>query len=91
MPCRCGYDDHHVPTTRAEILEAAGLRNEIDALLEPVAVDSGKWMRVMRCTVCGRYWAEDSIDSGHATLTFAYPIDTDDPDGWLATAHSVWA
>ena len=38
-------------------------------------------MCVLRCTTCGRYWAEDNLDSGHATLLFAYPIETDHPAG----------
>ena len=92
MPCKCGYDEHRVPATRDEILEAAGLRNRLGDLLETVVIDpSGRWMSVMRCTLCGRYWAEDCLESGMATLLFVYPIETDDPASWIASAESVWA
>ncbi|MDA0166401.1 hypothetical protein OM076_39420 [Solirubrobacter ginsenosidimutans] len=91
MTCPCGHDEHRVPTTRDEIVAAMGLRNRLGDLLETVADDSSKWMSVMRCRECGRYWADDSLDSGHATLMFVYPIETGDPQAWLAQAQNVWA
>jgi hypothetical protein len=91
MPGSCGHDEHRVPTTRDEIVEAMGTLRSIEDITETVAVDSSKWMSVLRCRQCGRYWAQDSLESGHATLMFAYPIDTDDPEGWLAHAENVWA
>ena len=43
----------------------------------------------LRCRECGRYWAEDCISTGHVDLLFAYPIETDDPHGWLARASTL--
>jgi hypothetical protein len=57
---------------------------------ETVAVDGSKWMSVMRCRECGRYWAEDELAMGQVSLMFAYPIETDDPQAWLAAAKNLF-
>ena len=35
---------------------------------ELLKADGSKWMSVHRCKLCGRYWAEDTLDSGHASI-----------------------
>jgi hypothetical protein len=65
-----------VPETRDEALALAYHRNAIGGLLEEVERDGSRWIAVLRCRSCGRYWAEDSISSGHADLTFVYPVES---------------
>lgn len=86
MSCACGHDERRAPEARDEALELAG---HAEALLEVVARDNDRWLGVLRCRQCGGYWAEDSISSGHADLFFVYPIETDDPERWLAAAESL--
>jgi hypothetical protein len=86
MTCSCEHDTHRPPATQAEALELARHFTAIAGQLETVAKADDKWMSVMRCNRCGALWAEDSMSSGHATMFFIYPITTDDPIGWLATA-----
>jgi len=86
MSCECGHDERRVPETREEALELAG---HAGALLEVVARDNSRWLGVLRCRECGRYWAEDSMSSGHADLFFVYPIVTDDAERWLAEAQPL--
>lgn len=61
----------------------------IAPLLDLVERDDSRWLGILRCTSCGRFWAEDSMTSGHADLFFVYPVDTDDPRAWLAQARPV--
>ncbi len=75
-----------MPETRDEALELAGHANAIGPLLEVVQRDNARWLGLLRCRECGAYWAEDSISSGHADLFFVYPIETSDPERWLAGA-----
>jgi hypothetical protein len=89
VSCRCEHDARAVPRTRDEALALCSHQNALGDLLETVVVDSARWMSVLRCRECGRYWAEDCISSGHMDLLFAYPIETDDPKGWLARASPL--
>jgi hypothetical protein len=86
MDCACGYAATPVPPTREAAIASLGDHPQHRELLELIEADGGKWMAVLRCRTCGRHWAEDSISSGHAELTYHYPIDTDDPRAWLAAA-----
>jgi len=65
-----------VPETRDEALALAGHQTAIGAMLEVVQRDTTRWIAVLRCRECGRYWAEDSMSSGHADLFFVYPVET---------------
>jgi hypothetical protein len=78
-----------VPVTRTQAVELAGHQNQIKDLLENVVTDAARWMSVMRCRACGAYWAEDCVSTGHVDLLFIYPIETDDPQGWLARAQPL--
>jgi len=86
LACSCGHALRRKPRTREEALALGRHQNAIRSLLEEVAVARGKWMSVLRCRLCGRFWAEDSLTSGHMDLFYAYPIATDDPHGWLEDA-----
>ncbi len=86
MACSCEHDTRRAPATQREALDLATHQTAIAGQLETIAIAEGKWMSVMRCTRCGALWAEDSISSGHATLLYIYPIATEDPIAWLATA-----
>nr|WP_062334213.1 hypothetical protein [Herbidospora sakaeratensis] len=88
--CVCGHDDHRAPLDKAEGLVLAGHLRVIEPLLEVVARDDSRWLGVLRCGSCGRYWAEDSMTSGHADLFFVYPVDTTDPHAWLAAARPLF-
>jgi hypothetical protein len=88
-PCACGHDELRVPESRPEAIELYAHVSRLDEQLESVARDTDKWMRVLRCRMCGRYWAEECISSGHADLYYAYPIETGDPVGWLAAAQPL--
>jgi hypothetical protein len=87
--CACGHHDWRAPETRDEALALAWHWNAIRELLEQVGRDGSRWLAVWRCRSCGLHWAEDSISSGHADLTFIYPIETDDPARWLAGAEPL--
>jgi hypothetical protein len=82
--CACGHDRLDRPANRRAAFAVAGHWNTIGPLLVTVAEDADRWLRVLRCTRCDRFWAEDSISSGHATLFFGYPLDAGDPHAWLA-------
>jgi hypothetical protein len=82
--CPCGHARWRAPETRDQALELAYHHNAIRHLLEEVARDSSRWLAVMRCRSCGRHWVEDYMSSGHADLAFIYPVDTGDPQRWLA-------
>ncbi|WP_214109202.1 hypothetical protein [Acrocarpospora catenulata] len=88
-PCPCGHDAWAVPADQREALALAGHQNAIGHLLAVVARDNARWLGVLRCTRCGRLWAEDSMSSGHADMFFIYPITATDPDAWLAAARSL--
>ncbi len=78
--CACGHDRHQAPQDKAEGLALARhLRRPSNPISEPVGRDASRWLGILRCTACGRYWAEDSMSSGHADLFFVYPVDTDRP------------
>jgi hypothetical protein len=87
--CACGHDDWRAPETQQEALALAAHQNAIRALLEEVKRDAARWLAVLRCRECGRYWAQDAISSGHADLLFVYPIETDEPERWLAAAQPL--
>jgi hypothetical protein len=89
VSCRCEHESRVVPRTRDEAVALCAHQSALGDLLENVVVDSARWMSVLRCRECGRYWAEDGISTGHVDLLFAYPIETDDPHGWLARASSL--
>lgn len=84
--CPCGHELHEVPRTRREARHLAAHLEAIRPLLATVVEDTTKWLRVYRCTRCGRLWAEDSFWVGAYDVFFAYPIETDDPQAWLARA-----
>jgi hypothetical protein len=88
VSCSCEHDRWTPPTTRA--IEP-WMRHETDIRdqLELIKVDGSKWMSVYRCRECGRYWCQDSMMSGHADLSYVYPIHTDDPVGWLDAAQNL--
>ena len=56
-------------------------------LLDPVVSVPARWLAVYRCSQCERLWAQDTVSSGQADLTYGYPIATTDPAGWLAAAR----
>jgi uncharacterized protein YciI len=85
--CACGHDAIRVPESRAEAMELA--RRRRDPAFERVAVDNAKWMSVYRCPVCGGHWAEDGLMSGQMDLFYLYPIETEDPAAWLASAKPL--
>ncbi|NAS21592.1 hypothetical protein GT755_07830 [Herbidospora sp. NEAU-GS84] len=87
--CACGHDRHRAPRDKTEGLVLAGHLREVEHLLDVVERDDSRWLGILRCGSCGRYWAEDSMTSGHADLFFVYPVDTDDPHAWLARARPV--
>lgn len=87
--CPCGHDRLDVPRNQPAGVALARHWDTVRPLLETVEQDPGRWLGVFRCTRCGRFWAEDSISSGHAVLFFGYPIETDDPTGWLARAEPL--
>jgi ketosteroid isomerase-like protein len=88
-PCPCGHARHHPPETFDEARALVSHANSIRTALEEVLIDSGKWMSVLRCRLCGRLWAEDCLSSGMVDLFFVYPIETDDPQGWLDGARPL--
>jgi hypothetical protein len=79
-----------VPATRDEVVGAMSALRVVEREAEQIAADASKWMCVWRCRTCGRYWAEDTMDSGQASPAYAYPIETDDPEGWLARAKNLF-
>jgi hypothetical protein len=85
--CPCGHSGRRVPRNRREALELVSVRDTVD--LRVVTVDPARWLSVLQCPLCRRFWAEDSMSSGHAELYFTYPIDTDDPHTWLSTADPL--
>ncbi|WP_066364420.1 hypothetical protein [Herbidospora mongoliensis] len=87
--CACGHDRFSAPRDKTEGLILARHLRAVEHLLEPVERDASRWLGVLRCTACARYWAEDSMSSGHADLFFVYPVDTTDPHAWLAAARPV--
>jgi hypothetical protein len=84
--CNCEHDTRRVPATQAEALDLVTHYAAIAGQLETIAKADDRWMSVMRCARCSALWVEDSLSSGQATLFFIYPIATDDPIAWLATA-----
>lgn len=88
-PCPCGHDDWTAPETKRQALDLARHHAAIEHLLAVVARDPARRLGVLRCTRCGRLWAEDSMTSGHADMFFVYPIDATDPHEWLARARSL--
>lgn len=90
MPCTCGHSTRTAPTTQREALTLVGHWRTIEDHLEPVAKADGKWMAVWRCKRCMALWAEDEMSSGHASLQFIYPIETEDPVAWLAADNHLW-
>jgi hypothetical protein len=82
-PCPCGHERFSAPTTRQQALDLAGHWTQVRHLLGVLRRDPEHWLALLRCTHCGRLWAEDNMSSGHATLLFGYPLPADadaDPD-----------
>lgn len=84
--CRCGHDRHLPPTDSHRALRLAWGWSALRRHLDPVVADPDRWLAVLRCERCGRYWAQGSMTSGQADLAYGWPIDTDDPAAWLAAA-----
>lgn len=87
LVCGCRHERLEAPRTRWEAARLAGNWTRILPLLDPVVSDPARWLAVYRCSRCERLWAQDTVSSGHADLTYGYPIATDDPAGWLAAAR----
>ena len=87
--CPCGHGAHRVPRTQREALTLAHHQSAVEHLLRVVERDPQRWLGVFRCDRCGRFWAEDSMSSGHADMFYIYPIETVDPHSWLADAESL--
>jgi hypothetical protein len=89
VPCMCGHERHAPPKSRAAAMSLGLHRNAIEPLLALVGRDESGWISLLRCRLCGEFWAEDTVASGHMEVSFVYPITTEDPDAWLATATSL--
>lgn len=51
---------------------------------ELLAQSDEKWMRLYRCRICSRVWAEACYTSGHMDLYYLFPVPpTDDPVRWM--------
>ncbi|GAA3192156.1 hypothetical protein ACFO1B_05115 [Dactylosporangium siamense] len=87
LVCGCRHERLEAPGARWEAARLAANWTRILPLLDEVAVDPARWLAVYRCSRCERLWARDTVSSGHADLTYGYPIATDDPAGWLAAAR----
>ncbi len=85
--CGCRHERLAEPRAGWEALRLAGHWNRILPLLDPVVSDPARWLAVYRCSRCERLWAQGTVSSGHADLTYGYPIVTADPAGWLAAAR----
>ncbi|GAB3855468.1 hypothetical protein ACFPIJ_59720 [Dactylosporangium cerinum] len=88
LVCGCRHERLEAPGARWEAARLAGNWTRILPLLDEVVSDPARWLAVYRCSRCERLWAQDTVSSGHADLTYGYPIATTDPAGWLAAAHS---
>lgn len=89
QPCPCRHEDFRAPRTHREALALARHQRAVESLLAVVVRDPARHRSVLRCTRCGRYWAEDSMVSGHAELFYRYPITTADPHTWLASTRPL--
>jgi hypothetical protein len=89
VSCPCDHEHWRTLPTRENFLEYARWQR-IGPYLELIKADGSKWMSVHRCTACGRYWAEDTMESGHASMAFYYAIETDDPIAWLDRAENLF-
>ncbi|MFF5229124.1 hypothetical protein [Dactylosporangium sp. NPDC000521] len=87
LVCGCRHERLAAPGAMWEAVRLAGNWTRIRPLLDPVASDPGRWLAVFRCSRCERLWAEDTVSSGHADLTYGYPIATTNPAAWLAAAR----
>ncbi|MEV4515246.1 hypothetical protein AB0K00_40605 [Dactylosporangium sp. NPDC049525] len=87
LVCGCRHERLEAPEARWEAVRLAGNWARILPLLDEVAADPARWLAVYRCSLCERLWAQDTLSSGHADLTYGYPIATDDPAGWLAATR----
>src|SRR3954449_8471948 len=87
--CACGHSVTRVPETREEAMQLSGTQRTTESLLDLVVVDHEKWMRVLQCRLCKRYWAEEWLTSGHMDLDYVYPIHSADPEAWLAGAEPL--
>jgi hypothetical protein len=88
--CACGYTTTPLPPSRDAAIASTGAHPQHRDLLELLEADGSKWMSVLRCRQCGRYWAEAHVSSGHAEISYHYPIETDDPHAWLAAAENLY-
>jgi hypothetical protein len=86
--CGCRHERLDAPHARWEAVRLAGNWTRILPLLDEVVSDPARWLAVYRCSQCDRLWAQDTVSSGHADLTYGYPIATADPAGWLAAART---
>jgi hypothetical protein len=87
--CPCGHDRFATPQTIRHGLALARNWNTIQPLLAVIERDPLRWLGLFRCTRCSRFWAEDSMTSGHASLFFGYPITTDHPADWITRAEPL--
>jgi hypothetical protein len=87
LVCGCRHERLEAPGARWEAVRLAGNWTRILPLLDEVVSDPARWLAVYRCSLCERLWAQDTVSSGHADLTYGYPIATTDPAGWLAAAQ----
>lgn len=80
VTCECRHERFRPPRAQWEAVRLAGTWSRVRPLLSPVSSEG--WGRaVHRCVRCGRYWREDVLSSGHADLSYGYPLDT-----WTPTA-----
>jgi len=79
------------PKTFKDLETRLQVEDVIAATLEDVAEDRIRWRRILKCRVCGRYWALEypySERHGGGPRVY-YFISTDSPDEWLHTAKHL--
>ncbi|MFB9178390.1 hypothetical protein ACFFX1_09655 [Dactylosporangium sucinum] len=80
VTCECRHERFRPPRERWEAFRLTGAWSRARPLLE--LVEELAWgQAVHRCVRCGRYWREDVLSSGHADLSYGYPL-----DAWTPTA-----
>jgi hypothetical protein len=81
MKCEC--DKYLEPLTSVEELRIRALKTpEITLTLDVIEADSSKWLRILRCRICGALWAEEYLPERYGPACL-YQIKTDDPKRWL--------
>ena len=57
---------------------------DVKAACEEVARAEEKWMFLLRCRVCGKYWTEACYDRGQVMFYYLFPASRSaDPVRWL--------